>query len=409
MGHRDGLDVDGQPPQSGGDPPRNDPGSGAGRDGSELPPQPATFASVFDVYETRSDGETAVYVGDPLVSPERVERELYPLFRERGYELSLQRGYRGGSGFPITSGEYALVAEPRSVGVDGIPWTNVVLFLATVASTLFAGAFFWYQVPLVEQPLRILEAWPFTLAIVGVLGIHELGHYVMSRYHGVQASLPYFIPLPTYIGSLGAVIRMRGQIPNRRALFDIGVAGPLAGLVATVVVTAVGLQLEPLAVQEATLEGSGGSQIRFNYPPLLEIVAAATGTTGRLESGVLHPVVFGGWVGMLVTLLNMLPVGQLDGGHILRAMAGERQRDISRLVPYALFGLAGALFLFRGFDSVTIWALWGVFALVLAAAGPANPLDDRRLDRGRFALGVLTFVLALLCFTPVPVEIVEAA
>ena len=409
MGHRDGLDVDGQPPQSGGDPPRSDPGSGAGRDGSELPPQPATFASVFDVYETRTDGETAVYVGDPLVSPERVERELYPLFRERGYELSLQRGYRGGSGFPITSGEYALVAEPRSVGVDGIPWTNVVLFLATVASTLFAGAFFWYQVPLVEQPLRILEAWPFTLAIVGVLGIHELGHYVMSRYHGVQASLPYFIPLPTYIGSLGAVIRMRGQIPNRRALFDIGVAGPLAGLVATVVVTAVGLQLEPLAVQEASLEASGGSQVRFNYPPLLEIVAVATGTTGRLESGVLHPVVFGGWVGMLVTLLNMLPVGQLDGGHILRAMAGERQRDISRLVPYALFGLAGALFLFRGFDSVTIWALWGVFALVLAAAGPANPLDDRRLDRGRFALGVLTFVLALLCFTPVPVEIVEAA
>lgn len=376
----------------------------------EGPPTPAEVGSVFDVYEVRRDEETVLYLGEPIASRERLEQELWSLFHDRGYEVSVQRGYQSETGLPISRGEYVVVAEPRSVGIDGIPWLNVGLFVATVFSTLFAGAVFWYQVPITEEPWRMIEAWPFTLAIIGVLGIHELGHYVLSRYHGVQASLPYFIPVPTYIGSLGAVIKMEGQIPDRKALFDIGVAGPLAGLVATVVVTAIGLQLDPLPVQEATaaqVEEEGG--IIFNHPPLLELIAEATGTAERLDEGVVHPVVFGGWVGMLVTLLNMLPVGQLDGGHILRAMAGEKQRFIARNVPAALFALATYLLLFRGFDSVLIWAIWGLFALGLAYAGPANPVDDSPLDRWRIVVGVATFVLAALCFTPVPVEIIEPA
>jgi membrane-associated protease RseP (regulator of RpoE activity) len=230
----------------------------------------------------------------------------------------------------------------------------------------------------------------------------------MSRYHDVDATLPYFIPLPTYIGSLGAVIRMKGRMPDRKALFDIGAAGPLAGLVATVVVTAIGLQLEPLAVQQTTAT-QGGDVIVFNNPPLLRLIAELTGTAGRLESGAVHPVVFGGWVGMLVTLLNMLPVGQLDGGHVLRAMVGERQKGVAKLVPAALFALAAYLLVgVEGTDSVVIWAMWGVFAVGLSYAGPATPIEDSPLDRKRFALGIVTFVLAVLCFTPVPVEIVEA-
>jgi membrane-associated protease RseP (regulator of RpoE activity) len=303
-----------------------------------------------------------------------------------------------------------LVAEPRSVGIDGVPWLNVGLFLGTVLSTLFAGAFYWYQIPVFEEPLQILEAWPFTAAIIGVLGIHELGHYVLSRYHGVQASLPYFIPVPTYIGSLGAVIKMEGRIPDREALFDIGVAGPLAGLVATVVVTVIGLQLDPLPAQQAaSQQAAEEGAIMFNYPPLLELIAGAVGAGGSLDGGPVHPVVFGGWVGMLVTLLNMLPVGQLDGGHILRAMVGERAQLVARTVPALLFGLAAYLLVFRGFDSVLIWTIWGFFALGLAYAGPATPVDDSGLGRGRFALGVVAFVLGVLCFTPVPVEVVQSA
>ena len=372
------------------------------------PPDGTDVASVFDVYEIRQDGDRVLYIGEPNVSGSRLEEELWPLFRERGYEVSLQRGYKSEDGIPLSRGEYVLVAEPWSIGVDGVPWTNVVLFVLTVFSTLFAGAFFWYQVPLAEQPWRALEAWPFVVAIMGVLGVHELGHYVMSRYHNVQASLPYFIPLPTYIGSMGAVIRMKGRIPNRKALFDIGAAGPLAGLAATVVVTAIGLQLDPLAVQQTTVEG--GERVVFNEPPLLGVIAELTGTSERLEQGVVHPVVFGGWVGMLVTLLNMLPVGQLDGGHILRAVVGDRQRTIAAAVPGALFALAGYLLFVRdGVNSVGIWVMWGLLSSWLAYAGPVSPIDDEPLGWKRLALAALTFVLAALCFTPVPIEIVQAS
>ena len=378
-------------------------------DESSKPPDVADIGSVFDVYEIRRDGDTVLYIGEPIVQGQHLEHELWPLFRERGYEVSLQRGYRSGEDVPLSRGEYVLVAEPWSVGIDGVPWMNILLFVLTVLSTLFAGAFYWYQIPVAEEPWRMVEAWPFVVAIVGVLGVHELGHYVMSRYHNVQASLPYFIPLPTYIGSMGAVIRMKGRIPDRRALFDIGAAGPLAGLAATVVVTAIGLQLDPLPVQEAAVQGTG-ERVVFNNPPLLELIAELTGTSHRLEEGVVHPVVFGGWVGMLVTVLNMLPVGQLDGGHILRAVVGERQRSLAAAVPGALFALAGYLLFVRdGFNSVGIWVMWGLFALGLAYAGPARPIDEQPLGRKRIALAVLTFALAALCFTPVPIEIVEAA
>jgi membrane-associated protease RseP (regulator of RpoE activity) len=371
-------------------------------------PPAAEVASVFEVYETREDGETLVYVGRPRASAERVERELWPRFRELGYEVSLQRGYPdGGEEYPISAGEFVLVATPRSTGVDGIPWTNVALFVATVLSTLLVGATTWYRIPLSAGPIAMLEAWPFVVAILGVLGIHELGHYVMSRYHDVEATLPYFIPFPSIIGSMGAVIRMKGRIPDRKALFDIGVAGPLAGLVATVAVTAIGLQLDPLPVQEAASDASG-TFIRFNNPALLVLIAELTGTAGKLAANAsIHPVVFGGWVGMLVTVLNLLPVGQLDGGHILRAILGRRQETVAAAVPGALFALSAYLYFVQGtVNSVAIWVFWGLFAVGLAYAGAADPVYDDPLDRRRVAVGLLTFVLGVLCFTPVPIEIV---
>ena len=378
-----------------------------GSDEPKQPPDAVELAGVFHVYEVITDGETVLYVGDPTMPEKRIEHELWSTFRDCGYEVSLQQGYRG-TNVPLSPSEHVLVAEPWSTAVDGVPWRNVALFVLTTLSTLFAGAFYWYQVPLLEAPWRAVEAWPFVVAIMGVLGIHEFGHYVMSRYHGVQASLPYFIPLPTYIGSMGAVIRMRGRIPSRKALFDIGVAGPLAGLVATVVVTAVGLQLEPLAVQQPAPEGEAA--VRFNNPPLLGLIAELTGTGDQLETGTVHPVVFGGWVGMLVTLLNLLPVGQLDGGHILRAMVGERARAIGAVVPGALFALGGYLLIgVDGVDSVGIWLIWGLFAAGLAYGGPATPVRDNPLGWSRIAVGVLAFALGVLCFTPIPIEVIEPA
>ncbi|RQG94401.1 site-2 protease family protein [Natrarchaeobius chitinivorans] len=358
--------------------------------------------SVFTVYETRIEDEQLVYYGDPLVPPEDVTADLWSVFREAGYDLE----------FRTRHGEFVLVAEPNTgdSASDGIPRTNVVLLVLTVVSTLFAGSM-WYHIDPFANPTEMWRAWPFTAAILGVLGVHEMGHYVMSRYHGVDASLPYFIPVPTLIGTMGAVIKMKGRMPDRKALFDIGVAGPIAGLVATVAVTIVGLHLPPVTAPEAVVQDPDAIQIQLGYPPLLEMLAAAFDQPLYRDdpTTAVNPVVIGGWVGMFVTFLNLIPVGQLDGGHILRAMAGEYQETIAALVPGVLFGLAAYLYYVSGYsgNSVFIWAVWGVFTAVLASVGPAHPVRDDRLGLGRILLGIVTFALGVLCFMAVPIAIIE--
>ena len=353
---------------------------------------------VFDVYETRRRGDRLLYFGEPRASHETIMRRAWPLFREQGYEVALTQ----------RTGEHVLVAKPIEVGVEGFPWTNVLLFVATLVSTLFAGASWYYIRDPLSNPLSLLDAWPFAAAVLGVLGVHELGHYVMSRYHNVDATLPYFIPMPTIIGTMGAVIKMKGQMPDRKALFDIGVAGPIAGLVATVVVTAIGLSLDPIRVPEWVLNSPDTYEVQFGYPVLFNLVAAAVGQPVAYDdpSLAVNPVVFGGWVGMFVTFLNLLPVGQLDGGHIVRALLGKRQATVAALVPGALFALAGYLFYVRDVGSaVGLWVFWGFLALVFAYAGAAQPIYEEELDAKRKVVGVLTLVAGLLCFTPVPIQV----
>ena len=360
-------------------------------------PSPETFESVFRVYDVEREAEDVLYYGDPLVDQDRLLERVWPEFREAGYEVTLERRL----------GEFVLVARPRETGEDGIPWWNVVLAVATVLSTLFVGTQWYY----VQDPLSLdlVRALPFTLAVMGVLGTHELGHYLLSRYHDVPASLPYFIPFPTIVGTMGAVIRVRGRMPDREALFDIGVAGPLFGLVATVVVTAVGLLLPPVPVPDWVLAAESTVEVQFHYPPLLEAIAWVLGQPLSYADPalVVNPVVIGGWVGMFITFLNLIPVGQLDGGHILRAMVGPSQERIAPLVPVALFALAGGLYLFSDAGQmVGVWVLWGVLTTVVAFAGSAAPIAEGELDGRRKVLGAVTFVLGLLCFTPIPIEII---
>ncbi|MFB6352465.1 MAG: site-2 protease family protein [Halobacteriales archaeon] len=364
-------------------------------DPPESGPPLSELAGVFRVYEARQDGEQLVYYGEPLVPHDALMERVWPRFRERGYEVTLTE----------QMGEHVLVAEPIDVSVDGIPWTNVGLFLATVLSTLYAGtAWYYVREPLADPVGTVLTVWPFVVAVLGVLGIHELGHYAMSRYHDVDATLPYFIPFPTIIGTMGAVIRMKGQMPDRRALFDIGVAGPLAGLVATVVVTAIGLSMPPIEVPAWVYTTPSTVEFHFGKPLLFRAIAAVMGVDPEYR----NPIVFGGWVGMFVTFLNLLPVGQLDGGHIVRALLGKRQATVAAAVPAALFGLAGYLYYVEDAGSaVGLWAFWGLLALVFAFAGPAHPIHEEPLDGGRKLVGLLTLVLGLLCFTPVPIAIVS--
>ncbi len=367
-------------------------------------PRPETLQTFFRVDDVRRDDGRIRYVGESYVPERTLRRKVVPAFREAGYDVDLERTETG----------HVVVATPFGRDRRGIPWVNVVLFVTTVLTTLFVGAYGWYYVPLAEirsNPLTMLQAWPFTAAVLGVLMVHELGHYAAGRYHGVDVSLPYVIPFVFPFGTLGAVIRMRGRMPSRKVLFDIGAAGPIAGLVATVVVTAIGLSLDPIRVP-SEVAAQSGTMIRFNNPPLLSIIADVLGqeTTYADPERTTHPVVIGGWVGMFFTLLNLLPVGQLDGGHMIRAMVGPRQETIASLVPGLLFGIAAYLYFWRGFgldESVGLWAFWGVFSMAIAFNGPANPADENGLDRVRMMIGVLTFAVGALCFLLVPIEVVS--
>lgn len=365
---------------------------------------PEELNVVFHLTGTRTDGDRVFYYGETLVPERMLIREVWPAFREAGYEVQTAR---------TRGGQDVLVAEPTNQRVRGVPWKNLLLFVATVLSTLFVGATAWYYIPVSairQDPALALQAWPFTAAVLGVLMTHELGHYLMGRYHGVDVSLPYVIPFILPFGTMGAIIRMRGQMPDRKALFDIGVAGPLAGLAATVVVTAIGLLISPFTVPEYVLNG-GGEVILFRNPRLLNIIAWTLGEPTDYAGDptkTMHPVIMGGWVGMFFTVLNLLPVGQLDGGHMVRAMIGERQETVAAMVPMALFGLAAYLHYGAGLgvnDSVGLWAFWGLFSTFIAFNGPANPIDETPIGRKRQLVGAFTFGLGLLCFMAIPIQV----
>ncbi|MFA9517738.1 site-2 protease family protein [Halopenitus sp. H-Gu1] len=368
-------------------------------------PRPEALESFFYLVDVQTDGETIRYLGESLVPERALLQQVTPAFYEAGYEVDLRRNRDGD----------VLVARPIGTRPSGIPWLNVAMFLATIVSTLFVGAYGWYYVPISairSNPLVLLQAWPFTAAVLGVLMTHELGHYVAGRYYGVNVSLPYVIPFIFPFGTLGAIIRMRGQMPSRRALFDIGAAGPIAGLIATVIVTIIGLSLDPITVPERVIQGSS-EMIVFNDPPLLTWIAEALGRPTEYgdPNQSVHPVVIGGWVGMFFTLLNLLPVGQLDGGHMMRAMIGRRQETLASIVPGVLFVFAGYLYWVLDYglnESVGLWAFWGVFAAFIAVNGPASPLDESELGCPRLLIGILTFLLGATCFMLVPVQIVGA-
>ncbi len=261
-------------------------------------------------------------------------------------------------------------------------WVNFLLLIATIFTTTYVGSFFY------PQP-NIFGGLMFSAAIMSVLGSHEMGHYFAARRWKMKTSLPYFIPFPTIIGTMGAIIKHKGAIPNRKALFDVGVAGPVAGIVVSILVLVVGLKIP--------YELSGEPGIYIGTPLLFDVVVKLVGFEGE----VVHPVAFAGWVGLFVTFLNMLPVGQLDGGHVARAMFGKSAEVISKSVPLLLIGLG---FYLSAYSIPTgVWIVWGLITFFFALSPHPEPLDDTTpIDRKRFLLGIVAFLLAILCFTPVP-------
>lgn len=340
--------------------------------------------SVFSVHDIKKKGRSICFFGVPRDDISKISRQLYIIFFESGYQFSIN----------YMPGKYVLMASPiRSPGEGR--WINLVLALATFFTTMFMGSLMFGADPLTD-PSGIFAGLPFSLAIMTVLGAHEAGHYVVAKKHGMHTSLPYFIPFPSLIGTMGAVIKHRGPIPDRKALFDVGISGPLIGLFMSVIITVIGLLQPPIKIP------GGSFQIMLSLPPLFELI---TRFLPFDEGAPLHPVAFAGWVGMLVTALNLIPTGQLDGGHILRAMLGEKASYISSLFPLLLISMGFYLTYFLQRDGV-IWVFWGFILSIFSASGHPRPLDDDgKLGAWRMVTGAVTFILGMLCVTLTPFQL----
>ena len=276
----------------------------------------------------------------------------------------------------------------------------IALFLITVFTTLWAGA---YQTNtnqflgawqfLLNEPAALLKGVPFAVTLLGILVTHEFGHYILSRIHRVPASLPLFIPGPPhFIGTFGAIIRMRGPILNRKALFDIGVAGPIAGFVVAVVALVIGLRLSKVVVNEATYG------LHLGEPLLLQFMSWLV--MGPLPDGydvVLHPVGFAAWFGLFVTSLNLIPIGQLDGGHVAYALWGRSQRIMALAIVPTLVVL--------GFFGWPGWFLWAGMASMLGIGHPPVLDPEAALGRTRIWVGWGALAIFVLTFAPIPFSV----
>jgi membrane-associated protease RseP (regulator of RpoE activity) len=271
---------------------------------------------------------------------------------------------------------------------NGIPYLHIFLFIVTVITTLIAGAL-QEGINLLEQPASIWRGIPFSFTLLLILGTHELGHYVMSKKHRVDVTLPYFIPAPSFIGTFGAVIKMKSPMLDRRTLLDVGVAGPFAGMIVAIPVLVVGLILSDVVPHAGTEGIRLGSCILFSG--LNWIV---NGPMPDNASLMLHPVAFSGWIGLLVTSLNLIPAGQLDGGHVAYAVFGSKQRIVAKVFMGVL--------LLLGVVGWTGWLVWFVLLLFLGIHHPPVVYDWIPLDRKRKITGMIALGVFVLTFMPKP-------
>ena len=297
---------------------------------------------------------------------------------------------------------------------EGRLWVQLVLLALTLGSTTVAGGCHYYAfsqdlatagdltqsgadslTTLMRQPLFYLHGLWYSLTILAILGCHEMGHYFACLKYGVVATRPFFLPAPFLTGTLGAFIRIKSRIPNKIALFDIGVSGPLAGFVVAVPALFIGLMLS--RVDRLPADPSG--LVELGEPLLFKAAAwLVWGHVDATHSINMHPMAFAAWFGLMATALNLFPIAQLDGGHISYAVLGRR----STVITIIMIGVAIAL----SFQSSS-WIAWTVLLLIMVATlGPHHPptlYDDEPLDTPRLVVAALAMVILVLCFTPAPI------
>jgi membrane-associated protease RseP (regulator of RpoE activity) len=283
-------------------------------------------------------------------------------------------------------------------------WLHLLLLLLTIGSTTLAGGLHYVgfqadfgEAPAVAMgiPFFVRGLW-YSLTILGILGCHELGHYLACRYYNIDVSLPFFIPVPFLMtGTMGAFIRIREPIPSKRMLFDIGIAGPIAGFVVAVPALFIGLAMSRVVRIPPNFSG-----MSLGEPLLFKLTSFVL--WGQQPEGYslnLHPMAFGAWFGLLATALNLFPVGQLDGGHVSYAVFGRR----SSQVTLVMIGVALVLTYVS-----SSWIVWtGLMIVMLVFFGRHHPRtfdEEEPLDRTRLLLAIAALVMFVLCFTPAPME-----
>jgi membrane-associated protease RseP (regulator of RpoE activity) len=298
---------------------------------------------------------------------------------------------------------------PSTFRQYGLP---LLLFGASVVTTTATGARFmqnflegmppvvsnsdlWPWPWLSSHPHLIFIGWPFSFTLLGILLIHEFGHYFACRWHRIRATLPWVLPAPNLSGTAGAVIQIRSPIPSRNALMDVGVYGPLAGYIASLAAIVVGFVLSAPASADAP-----AAIVRFGAEPLTirilhSLVLLWNPSIPSFDQITPHPVLLAGWIGLFITSLNLIPGGQLDGGHLLYALSPRLHRIFSRFLPFLLF-VAGAIFWVG-------WILWGLILLIPAMRHPRVPVETG-LSRGRVLLGLIGIAIFFLTFTSTPFD-----
>jgi membrane-associated protease RseP (regulator of RpoE activity) len=287
-------------------------------------------------------------------------------------------------------------------------WRHVLLFVLTAITTTLVGAFHYVSfmsdfgaggAQSSGPAAFLLHGLWYSGTVLAILGCHEMGHYLACRYYDVDASLPFFLPLPPPFpsGTLGAFIRIRELIPSKRMLFDIGIAGPIAGFLVTVPTLFLGLsmsRLSPLPTDDLTGFVSLGEPLLFK--------AAAWVFWGTAPDGYsinLHPMAFGAWFGLLATALNLIPIGQLDGGHIAYAVLGRRSSQVTLVM------VGAALLLAYTSSSWVVWTILIIGMLFLFGRHHPRTFDEHEpLDRPRKVLALVALGILVVCFTPVPIE-----
>lgn len=347
------------------------------------------ISDLFLVYDTTlgyPEPDFVRFRGKFLADPADCFDELRRIFEVHGYTPLIREEEE----------RVALIALPGIFNPsEPSRWINLALLIATIFSTLLVGTL--YSVDSTDQVWQLWRGWPFALSIMLILGTHEMGHYVAARYHKVPVTLPYFIPMPlSIIGTMGAFIRLQAPVKNKRALLDVGAAGPIAGLLVALPLLILGLYTSdtgPIA-PGALLEGNS-----LLYAMTKVAIFGQILPTNGIDVQ-LNQVAWAAWVGLLVTGINLIPLGQLDGGHIAYALWGEKAKALFWPIVAVLLLVTSYSFL-RGTPTYT-WLLW-VGLLMFFGRSYAQPLDDLTvLDSRRQVVAIISLLLFLAVFVPLP-------